>query len=137
MVRHGGPDVSVLTAWQQLSGLTIMTQTHSMGNNDKVPRPRPSERMQFGNNPIAPMQVTDNTISFGDTSDTPIFFNQHTQDFSDNQSVATVNEGGMASHQPSPPSQDSAVLPSVSVDSGISLQGNVCKMCVCVLVLRL
>jgi hypothetical protein len=85
-------------AWQQLSGLAVMTQTPSMESHDKVPRP--FERMQFGNNPIAPTQGTDNTISFGDTADTPIFFDQPMQDFSDNQSVATVNEGGTASHQP-------------------------------------
>jgi hypothetical protein len=30
MVRHGGPDVSVPMAWQQLSGLTVMTGTPSM-----------------------------------------------------------------------------------------------------------
>jgi hypothetical protein len=95
-VRHGGPDVSGLTAWQQHSGLTVMTQTPSMEYHDKVPRP--SECMQYGNNPIAPTQETENTISFGDTADTPIFFDQHMQDFSDNQSVATVNEGGTVSH---------------------------------------
>jgi hypothetical protein len=86
-------------AWQQLSGLTVMTQTPSMESHDKVPRP--SECMQFGNNPIAPTQGTDdNTISFGDAADTPIFFDQPMQDFSNNQSVAMVNEGGTASHQP-------------------------------------
>jgi hypothetical protein len=96
-----------------------MTQTPSIEYDDKAPRP--SERMQFGNNPIAPTQETDNTISFNDTTDTPIFFDQHMQDFSDNQPVAIVNEGGTASHQPSQPSQDSAVFPSVSVDAGTSL----------------
>ncbi len=29
-VRHGGPDISVPTARQQLSGFTVMTQTPSM-----------------------------------------------------------------------------------------------------------
>jgi hypothetical protein len=29
-VRQGGPDVSVSTAWQQLSGLTVMMQTPSI-----------------------------------------------------------------------------------------------------------
>jgi hypothetical protein len=123
MVRHGGPDISVASAWQQLSGLTVMSQTPSMEYHKEVPRP--SERMQFGNNPIAPTQETDNTISFGGTPDTPIFFDQHMQDFSDYQSVATVNEGETASHQPL---QDSAVLPSVSIGAGTSLQGRVCKM---------
>jgi hypothetical protein len=42
------------------------------------------------------------------------------QNFSDDQSVAMVNEGGTVSHQPLQPSQDSAVLPSVSIDVGIS-----------------
>jgi hypothetical protein len=88
-VKHGGPDVSVPTAWQQLSGLTVMSQTPSMEHCNKAPRP--SEHMQFGNNAIAPAQETDNTISFGDTANTPIFFNQHMQDFSDNQSIATVS----------------------------------------------
>jgi hypothetical protein len=99
MVRHGGPDVTVSTAWQQLSGLTVMMQTPSMKYHDKVPRP--SERMQFGSNPVALSQESDNTISFGDTTDTPIFFDQHMQDFSNGQSVEMVNEGWTASHQPS------------------------------------
>jgi hypothetical protein len=122
-VRHGGPDVSVPLGWQQLSVLTIMSQTPSMEYHNKVLRP--SEHMQFRNNPIVPTQKTDNTISFGDTADTPIFFDQHMQDFSDNQSVTMVNEGETALHQPL---QDSAVLPSVSIGAGISLQERVNKM---------
>jgi hypothetical protein len=81
--------------------------------------------MQFGNNVVAPAENTDNTILFDDNADTPIFFDQHMQDFGDNQSVATVNEEGTASHQPS---QDSAVLQSVSIGAGISLQGRACKV---------
>jgi hypothetical protein len=116
MVRHGGPVISVPTAWQQLSGLTVMSQTASMEYHEEVPRP--SERMQFGNNAIAPTQETDYTISFGDTTDTPIFFfDQHMQDFRDDQSAAMVSEGETASHQPL---QDSAVLPSVSIGAGTS-----------------
>jgi hypothetical protein len=71
-VRQGGPDVSVPTAWQQLSGLTVMSQTPSMEYPDEVPRP--SKRMQFRSNRFALPQESDNTISFGDTADTPIFF---------------------------------------------------------------
>jgi hypothetical protein len=89
MVRHSGPDVSVPMAWQQLSGLTVMTQTPSMEYHDEVLRL--SECMQLGSNPVALSQESDNTISFGDTTDTPIFFDQHMQDFSNNQSVTTVN----------------------------------------------
>jgi hypothetical protein len=96
MVRHGGTDVSVPTAWQQLSELTVMTQTPSMEYHDEVLRP--SKRMQFEGNSVVLSQESDNTISFGDNADTPIFFNQHRQDFSNNQSVTTVNERGMASH---------------------------------------
>jgi hypothetical protein len=80
-VRHGGPDISVLTAWQQLSGLTVMTQTPSMEYHDEIPSP--SECMQFRSNPVVLSQETDNIISFGDTADTPIFFDQHMQDFGD------------------------------------------------------
>jgi hypothetical protein len=116
MVKHGGPGVSVLTAWQQLSRLTIMSQTPSMEYHNKAPSP--SERMQFENNAIAPTQETDNTISFGDTADTPIFFDHCMQDFSNNQSVATVSEGETALYQPS---KDSAVLPHASIDAGTSL----------------
>jgi hypothetical protein len=117
-VRHGGPDVSVLTAWQQLSGLTVMMQTPSMEYHDEVPRP--SKCMQFGSNPVALSQESDNTISFGDAADMPIFFDQHMQDFSNNQSVTTVNEGGTASHQPSQPSHDSADLKDFSSSAGTS-----------------
>jgi hypothetical protein len=59
-------------AWQQLSGLTVMTGAPSMERHDEVPKP--SERMQFGNNPVTHSQESDNTICFGDTADTPIFF---------------------------------------------------------------
>jgi hypothetical protein len=123
MVRHGRPEISVPMAWQQLSGLTVMSQTPYMEHHDKVPRP--SEPMQFGNNAIAPTQETDDTISFGDTADTPIFLDQHMQDFSDGQSVAMISEGERALHQPL---QDSAVLPNVSIGAGTSSQGRVCKM---------
>jgi hypothetical protein len=125
-VRHRGPDVSVPTAWQQQSGLTVLTQTPSMEYHDEVPRP--SEHMQFGSNPIAPTQGTDDAISFGNTADTPIFFDQHIQIFVNNQSVATVNEGGTASNQPSQLSHDSAVFPSVSISAGTNSRGRVCKM---------
>jgi hypothetical protein len=84
-VRHGGPDISVPTAWQQLSGLTVMAQTPSMEYHDEVPTS--SACMQFGSNPVALSLESDNTISFGDTADTPIFFDQHMQGFSNNQSV--------------------------------------------------
>jgi hypothetical protein len=83
MVRHGGPDISVPMAWQQLSGLTVMAGTPSMEHHDEVPGP--SECMQFESKPVARSQESDNTISFGDTDDTRIFFNQPMQDFSDNQ----------------------------------------------------
>jgi hypothetical protein len=125
-VRHGRPAVSVPTAWQQLSGLTVMTQTPSMEHHDEVPRP--SECMKFGSNPVALSQESDNTISFRDTADTPIFFDQHMQDFSDNQFVTTVNEGVAASQQPLQPSHDSAALQDVSTSAGTSSQGRVCKM---------
>jgi hypothetical protein len=71
-------------------------------------------------NSVALSQEYDNTLSLDDTTDTPIFFDQHMQDFSDNQSVTTVNEGGMASHQPSQPSHDSADLQDVSISAGTS-----------------
>ncbi len=125
-VRHDGPDVSVPSAWQQLSGLTAMMQTPSMEHHDEVPQP--SQHMQFGNNPVARSQESDNTISFGDIADTPIFFDQPVQDFYNDQSVTTVNEGVMASQLPSQPSHDSADLQDTSSSAGISLQGRVRKM---------
>jgi hypothetical protein len=97
-----------------------------MEYDDEVPRPL--ECMQFGSNPVVLSQGSDNTISFGDTADTPIFFDQHMQDFSNGQSVTMVNEEGMASHQPSQPSHNSAVLQDVSTSAGTSLQGKVRKM---------
>jgi hypothetical protein len=125
-VRHGGPDVSVPPAWQQLSGLTAMTQTPSMEHHNKVPRP--SQRMQFGHNPVARSQESDNTISFDDIAGTPIFFDQPMQDFNNDQSVTTVNEGATASQLPSRPSHNSADLQDTSSRAGTSLQGRVCKM---------
>jgi hypothetical protein len=81
-VRHGGPDVSIPMAWQQLSGLTVMMEMPSMEHQDEVPKP--SQCMQFESNPVAHPQETDNAISFGGTSDTPIFFDHPMQDSSDN-----------------------------------------------------
>jgi hypothetical protein len=126
MVRHGGPDISVPTAWQQLSGLTVMTGRPSMEHHDEVSRP--SECMQFESNPVARSQESDNTISFGDTTDTPIFFDQPMHDFSNNQSVTPVNEGVTASHQPLQPSHDSADFQDTSSSARTSSQGRVCKM---------
>jgi hypothetical protein len=103
-----------------------MTQTPTMEYHDEVPRH--SKCMQFGSNPVAFSQESDSTISFGDTADTPIFFDQHMQGFSNNSSVTMVNEGGTASHQPSQPSHDSAVLQDVSTSAGTILRGRVCKM---------
>ncbi len=107
-VRHGGPDVSVPSAWQQLSGLTAMMQTPSMEHQDEVPQP--SQCMQFGNDPVGHSQESDDTISFYDIAGTPIFFNQPVQNFYNNQSVTTVNEGVTASQLPLQPSHNSADL---------------------------
>jgi hypothetical protein len=125
-VRHGGPDVSVPLAWQQLSGLTAMTQTPSMEHHDEVPQP--SQRMQFGNDPVARSQESDDTISFGNITSTPIFFYQPVQDFHNNQSVTTVNEGVTTSQLASQPSHNSADLQDTSSSAGTSSQGRVCKM---------
>jgi hypothetical protein len=89
-VRHDGPDVSVPLAWQQLSGLTAMTQTPpSMEYHDEVAQLL--QCMQFGNDPVMHSQESDNTILFGDIPGTPIFFDWPMQDFYHDQSVTTVN----------------------------------------------
>jgi hypothetical protein len=113
-------------AWQQLSGLTVMTVMPSMEHHNKVPKP--SQCMQFESKPVARPQESDNTISFGDTTDTPIFFDHPMQDFSYDQSVTTVNEGVTASRQPLQPSHDSTDLRDTFVSAGTSLQGRVRKM---------
>ena len=73
-------------------------------------------------------RVLNDTISFGDIAGTPIFFNHPMQDFNDDQSVTTVNEGVMASHQPLQPSHDSADLQDTPSSAGTSSQGRVRKM---------
>jgi hypothetical protein len=125
-VRHGGPDVSVPSAWQQLSRLTVVSQTPSMEHHNEVPHS--SQCMQFGNHPVARSQEFDDTISFGDTADTPIFFDRLMQDFNNDQSVTTVNEGATASQLPLQPSHDSADLQDAPSNAGTSLQGRVHKM---------
>jgi hypothetical protein len=125
-VRHGGPDVSVPMARQQLSGLTVMMQTPSMEHHDEVPGP--FDCMQIESSPVTHSQESDNTISFGDIADTPIFFDQLMQDSNDDQSVTTVNEGVTASQQPLQSSHNSAALQDTSSSAGTSLQGRVCKM---------
>jgi hypothetical protein len=126
MVRHGGPDISVPSAWQQLSGLTVVSQTPSMEHHDEVPHH--SQCMQFGNHPIARSQEFDDTISFGDTAGTPIFFDHPMQVFNNDQSVTTVNEGVTASQLPLHPSHDSTNLQDAPSNAGTSLQGRACKM---------
>jgi hypothetical protein len=126
-VRHSGSDISVPSTWQQLSGLTVMTQIPSMEHHDEVPHHY--QCMQFGNNSVAHSQEFDDTISFGDTAGTPIFFDHPMQDFNNNQSVTTVNEGVTASQLPLQPcSHDSADLQDAPSSAGTSLQGRVCKM---------
>jgi hypothetical protein len=125
-VRHGGPDVSILSAWQQLSGLTMMTQKLFMEHHNEVPHH--SQCMQFGNHPVVHSQESEETISFGDTAGTPIFFNHPMQVFNNDQSVTTVNEGVTASQLPSHPSHNSADLQYAPSSAGTSLQGRVCKM---------
>jgi hypothetical protein len=125
-VRQGGPDVSVSSAWEQLSGLTVVSQTPSMDHHDEVPHH--SQCIQFENHPITRSQEFDDTISFGDTAGTPIFFDHPMQDFNNDQSVTTVNEGVTASQLPLQPSHDSADLQDAPSSAGTSLQGRVCKM---------
>ncbi len=125
-VRHGGPDVSIPSAWQQLSGLTVMTQTPSMEHHDGVPHH--SQRMQFGNHPVVHSQESEETILFGDTAGIPIFFDHPMQDFNDDQSVTTVNEGVIAFQLPLHPSHNSADLQDAPSSAGTSLQGRVRKM---------
>jgi hypothetical protein len=67
------------TAWQQLSGLTLMTQMPSMDEALS-----PSQGMQFGNTMVAPAENGNNIVIFDDTSDTPNFIGQPVQDFNDN-----------------------------------------------------
>jgi hypothetical protein len=125
-VRHGRPDVSIPSAWQQLSGLTTMTQIPSMEHHNKVPHH--SQCMQFGNHPVACSQGSEETISCCNTTGTPIFFDHPMQDFNKNQSVTTVNEGVTASQLPLQPYHDSANLQDASSSAGPSLRGRVCKM---------
>jgi hypothetical protein len=125
-VRHGGLDVSIPSAWQQLLGLTVMTQTPSMEHHDEVPHH--SQCMQFRNHPVVHSQESEETISFGDTAGTPIYFDYPMQNFNDNQSVTTVNEGVTASQLPSHPSHNSADLQDAPSSAGTSSQGRVRKM---------
>ncbi len=125
-VRHGGLEVSIPSAWQQLSGLTMMAQIPSMEHHDEVPHP--SKHMQFGNNPVVRSQEPDDTISFGDIANTPIFFDHPMQDFNDDQSVTTVNEGVAASQLPLQLSHNSVDLQDAPSSAGTSLRERVCKM---------
>jgi hypothetical protein len=122
-VKHGRPGISVPMAWQQLSGLTIMTLVPSMEHQNDTPNP--AQPMQFGNTFVAPTESPDTTIFFDHTSDMPIFFDQPLQDFNGDQSDSTVNDIGAASHQPS---QVNAAPPSICTDLGTSSQQRVHKM---------
>ena len=109
MVKHGGPDVSVPSVWQQLAGLVTATQ-------------RPS--MEFHNesqNQFQHVSHNDTVPSLSNTSAIPDdVFMDFFLDY-DNKSIATAPKTLHVSN--TPPQKDACISPNISLDAGTSSRG--------------
>ena len=113
-VKHGGPDVSVPSIWQQLAGLVTSTQKPSMEFHDEL-------RNQVHSIPRDTAVPSSSSNASAVPEDIDFFYEN------DNDSIATTPEILQAASNI--PLQDSASTPpNVSRDAGTSLRGRARKM---------
>jgi hypothetical protein len=118
-VKHGRPDVSVPSAWQQLSGLVTATQAPSLEfHNESVNPLTQASRTQ-----AIPIPIGEPTIK--PTSD-QVSFNTSFFEYDDGESISPE-------YEPLQISQDllqdgTSSLPSLSSDAGTSSRGRMRKM---------
>ena len=108
-VKHGGPDVSVPSIWQQLAGLVTATQRPSMEFHNE-------SWNQFQhvscNNAVPP---SSNTSAIPDDVFVD-FFHEY-----DNESIATAPKTLQVSDTPL--QEDASISPNISLDAGTSSRG--------------
>ena len=115
-VKHGGPNVSIPSVWQQLAGLITATQRPCMefhGNS--------RNQFQHAPQPDAVPTSTSNTSALPDD----IFLDFY-HEINDRESITTVPKILQQAYD-IPPRED-VPLPNISLDAGISSRGRVRKM---------
>ena len=114
MVKHGGPDVSVPSIWQQLAGLITATQRQSMEFYDE------------SLNQFQHISRTDAVPSSSNASAVPDdvfvdFFHEN-----DTESIATAPETLQVYNNP--PQENASISPNISLDAGTSSRRRARKM---------
>ena len=116
MVKHGGPDASIPSVWQQLAGLITATQRPSMEFHDKS-----WNQFCHASWPNAfPTSTRD-----GPAVPDDIFVNFY-HETNNSESIATAREIPQQAYN-IPPRED-ASLPNVSLYAGTSSRGRIRKM---------
>jgi hypothetical protein len=115
-VKHGGPDVSIPSVWQQLAGLVTATHIPSMEFHDKS-----RNQLRHASQPNAfPTSSSDGPAV---PNDVFVIFYHETDDI---ESIATAPKIPQQHHDIPP--QEDAPLPNVSLDAGTSSRGRIRKM---------
>jgi hypothetical protein len=112
-VKHGGPDISVPSIWQQLAGLVTATQRPSMEFHDEL-----RNQVQCIPQDDAVPSSSSNASKNPDDID---FFHEY-----DNDSIATTPKTLQASN--TPPQENASTPPNISRDAGTSSRGRTRKM---------
>jgi hypothetical protein len=115
-VKHGGPNISIPSIWQQLAGLVTATQRPSMEFHDKS-----WNHFQHASQPDAVPTSTSNTSAVPDD-----VFVDFYHKINGSESIATAPE--IHQHAYDIPPQEDVPLPNVSLDAGTSSRGCVRKM---------
>ena len=108
-VKHGGPDVSVPSIWQQLAGLITVTQRPSMEFRDKSQ----NQFQHISRNDAVPSSSNTSAIPDNVFLD---FFHEY-----DSKSIATAPETLQVSN--TPPQENASISPHISLDAGTSSIG--------------
>jgi len=108
-VKHGGPDVSVPSIWQQLAGLITVTQRPSMEFRDKSQ----NQFQHISHNDAVPSSSNTSAVPDNVFLD---FFHEY-----DSKSIATAPETLQVSN--TPPQENASISPNISLDAGTSSIG--------------
>jgi hypothetical protein len=115
-VKHGGPDASIPSVWQQLAGLVTANQRSSMEFHDES-----WNQLRHASQPNAfPTSTSD-----GPAVPNDIFVNFY-HETADSESIATAPKIPQQAHDI--PLKEDAPLPTISFDAGTSSRGRIRKM---------
>jgi hypothetical protein len=112
-VKHGGPDISVPSIWQQLAGLVTSTQKPSMEFHDELR----NQVQSIPHDTVVPSSSS-NASAVPEDID---FFHEY-----DNDSIATMPETLQTSNIPL--QESASTPPNISRDAGTSSRGRARKM---------